>query len=243
MLNFKSRSVRRGTVFGVPAALAIGAALWIRPAARDAVSVGRGAVSSHAVSKAEPPWLYGRADARYTVVEYADLECPYCKAYFPTLRQWIDGHAEVNWEWHHLPLSMHEPAASVEARLVECVGRAQGPSAFWKALGWVYGHTGGDGQGLPAGLRYPDLTPALQGCLDGEQAGEAVRAQAAAAARDGFDATPTLRLEDHATGKSLVLHGPVEGDALLSAIDLVTASGTALPAPGASSAAIDSGSR
>ena len=66
MLNFKSRSVRRGTVFGVPAALAIGAALWIRPAARDAVSVGRGAVSSHAVSKAGPPWLYGRADARGT---------------------------------------------------------------------------------------------------------------------------------------------------------------------------------
>ena len=25
------------------------------------------------------PWRYGRADARFTVVEYADLECPFCQ--------------------------------------------------------------------------------------------------------------------------------------------------------------------
>ncbi|WP_418648959.1 hypothetical protein ACNQFN_01465 [Thauera butanivorans] len=32
---------------------------------------------------------------------------------------------------------------------------------------------------------------------------------------------PTERLEVLLTGKSLLLHGPVEGDALLSALDLV----------------------
>ena len=53
MLNFKSRSVRRGTVFGVPAALAIGAALWIRPAARDAVSVSPPMMSARAASLRE----------------------------------------------------------------------------------------------------------------------------------------------------------------------------------------------
>lgn len=65
---------------------------------------------------AGPPWLYGRSDARFTVVGYADLECPYCRAYFPTLQRWIDTHPEVNWQWHHLPLSMHEPAATAGAR-------------------------------------------------------------------------------------------------------------------------------
>ena len=65
-----------------------------------------------------PPWSYGRPDARFTVVEYGDLECPFCRTYFPVLRRWIDGHPEVSWQWHHLPLAMHEPAASAEARII-----------------------------------------------------------------------------------------------------------------------------
>ncbi|HQC99707.1 MAG TPA: thioredoxin domain-containing protein, partial [Aquabacterium sp.] len=114
---------------------------------------------------AGPPWRYGRVDARFTVVEYADLECPFCRAYFAVLKRWIDQHPEVAWQWHHLPLSMHEPAASTDARLVECVGQAGGHAAFWQAVEWVYAHTRGDGQGLPEGLRYPDLTPDAQQCL------------------------------------------------------------------------------
>ena len=60
---------------------------------------------------AGPPWRYGRDDARFTVVEYADLECPFCRAYFAVLKQLDRRAPEVNWQWHHLPLTMHEPAA------------------------------------------------------------------------------------------------------------------------------------
>lgn len=38
-----------------------------------------------------PPWIYApRDDARFTITLYADLECPYCKAYLPVLKTWID---------------------------------------------------------------------------------------------------------------------------------------------------------
>ncbi|RMV90364.1 DSBA oxidoreductase, partial [Pseudomonas amygdali pv. tabaci] len=67
-------------------------------------------------------WVYGSRDARFTIVEYADLECPYCKDYFPQLKAWVDQHPDVNLQWHHLPLPMHEPAASYEARWAECAG-------------------------------------------------------------------------------------------------------------------------
>jgi hypothetical protein len=30
-----------------------------------------------------PPWHYGNPAARFTIVVYADLECPYCKSYTP----------------------------------------------------------------------------------------------------------------------------------------------------------------
>ena len=176
---------------------------------------------------AGPPWRYGRPDARFTVVEYADLECPFCRTYFPVLKRWIDGHREVNWQWRHLPLTMHEPAASAEARLVECLGEADGPTAFWQAVDWVYAHTRGDGQGLPEGLLHPDLTSAVQQCLASDRPDAVIRAQATEAAKYGVAATPALQLRDNKTGKTLLLPGPVEGDALLSALDLLAVSGAA----------------
>ncbi|MCB2005603.1 MAG: thioredoxin domain-containing protein [Rhodoferax sp.] len=180
---------------------------------------------------AGPPWRYGRADARFTVVEYADLECPFCRAYFAVLKRWIDAHPEANWQWHHLPLSMHEPAATAQARVVECVGQTGGSSAFWQAVEWVYTNTRGEGRGLPEGLRYPGLTAEAQHCLDGDRPDAMIRAQAEEAAQQRIAVTPTLKLQDNQSGKTLLLHGPVEGDALLSAIDLLAAGGTDAPTP------------
>ncbi len=206
------------------------AALWLFGSRPNTRSLGGESARADAATtsspSAGPPWRYGRADARFTVIEFADLECPYCRAYFAVLKRWIQAHPEVNWQWHHLPLAMHDPAASSEARLVECVGESDGPASFWQAVAWVYANTRGNGQGLPEGLRYPDLSSAAQRCLASDRPDVSIRAQAAAAAKDGIEATPTLRLQDRQTGRTLVLHGPVEGDALLSAIDLLAANGT-----------------
>ncbi|HHM5294162.1 TPA: DsbA family protein, partial [Pseudomonas aeruginosa] len=79
---------------------------------------------------AGPPWRHGPADARFTLTLYADLECPFCKAYYPTLMAWIDAHPEASLRWHHLPLAMHDPEASRLARVAECAGEAQGHEAF-----------------------------------------------------------------------------------------------------------------
>src|SRR5258708_25444356 len=110
---------------------------------------GHPIAASSAPAHSGPPWIYGAQGARFTLIEYADLECPYCQAYFPILRRWIDAHPEVNWQWHHLPLSMHEPATTQEARVAECAGETGGPAAFWQAVASVYQHTPRDGPGLP----------------------------------------------------------------------------------------------
>ncbi|CAM5581780.1 hypothetical protein RLIN73S_04197 [Rhodanobacter lindaniclasticus] len=88
----------------------------------------------------------------------------------------------------------------------------------------------GDGQGIPDDLQFPGTTPALRSCLDSTRPEGIVQVQAAEAAQQGIAATPTLRLKDRDTGKTLVLHGPVEGDALLSALDLLATPETGTPA-------------
>ena len=197
-------------------------------ARRARFSFGKNACAGNGTSR--PALALWPRDARFTVVEYADLECPFCRAYFAVLKRWIDAHPDVSWQWHHLPLPLHEPAASAARAWSECVGEAGGQAAFWQAAEWVYPHTRGDGQGLPEGLRYPDLTPAAQQCLDSDRPDALIRAQSASAAQEGIKVTPTLRLQDRQSGKTLLLHGPVEGDALLSAIDLLAASAAAEPA-------------
>lgn len=213
---------------GLVLAVLLGVAGWWvlrNPAPHDvtfsAASPSTAATDASSSVPTGPLWVYGRADARFTVVEFADLECPYCRAYFPVLKGWIDAHPEVNWQWQHLPLTMHDPAATAEARIAECTGEVGGHAAFWKAVAWIYTHTRGDGQGLPPDMPYPDLTPDVQRCLGSDRPDTIVRDQSAEAAKLGIKATPTLQVRDRQSGKSIVLPGPVEGDALLSAIDMI----------------------
>ncbi len=212
-------------VAGILAAGLLGWLLYRTPGA-PAPRTGPEVAQAH---PAGPPWRRGPADARFTLTLYADLECPFCKAYYPTLMAWIDAHPETSLRWHHLPLAMHDPEASRLARMAECAGEAQGHEAFFGAIAWLYQNTRGDGQGLPADLNWPGLTTAIQACLDSERPAAIVRAQADEALRSGITATPTVRLDDGLTGKSLLLHGPVEGDALLSALDLVASEETVGP--------------
>jgi protein-disulfide isomerase len=188
-------------------------------------------VSAETAALTGPPWRYGRLDARFTLIEYADLECPYCKEYFPVLKRWIDANPDVNWQWHHLPLAIHEPAATRGARLAECAGETGGPAAFWKAVDWIYQHTRGDGQGLPPGVELPGKKPDLDACLSSTRPDAVIQVDVEEAAQAGIAATPTLRVVDNQTGKSLLLSGIVEGDALLSAIDLLSSSADEAVAP------------
>ncbi|UQP97333.1 thioredoxin domain-containing protein [Xanthomonas arboricola pv. juglandis] len=221
--------------WAVAAIVLVGLLVWLLAKAPDETPLPHTPGTSSDLP-AGPPWIYGQADARFTLTEFADLECPYCQAYFPRLKQWIDTNPDVNWQWHHLPLPMHEPAATREALLAECAGEVGGHAGFWQAVGWIYANTHSEGQGLPPDTHFPEMTPALQGCLDSPRPADIVRRQSEEAKHAGIGATPVLRLLDRQTGKTLVLNGPVEGDGLLSAVDLLSAShgsaeSTAVPSP------------
>lgn len=181
------------------------------------------ATTADAAQVAGPPWQLGNADGRFTLTLYADLECPFCRAYLPRLKRWVSDNPDVALRWHHQPLAAHEPAASAEARLTECAAEAGGHTAFWQAVEWVYAHTRSDGQGLPDGLRYPDSSTAIEQCMASERLDAVIRAQAEEATKSGVTATPSLRVQDRQTGQAILLQGPIEGDALLSAMDMLAA--------------------
>ncbi|MHB9391536.1 DsbA family protein [Pseudomonas amygdali] len=220
------RPTRRQILYGIGAvALAI-LAFECLPDVRQAMQMLNTAESVSETTKQTKhngAWVYGSSRARFTIVEYADLECPYCKDYFPQLKAWVDQHPDVNLQWHHLPLPMHEPAASYEARWAECAGIERGNDAFWLAVELIYQRTRSNGAGATGNPQIPGLEDRQQyidNCASSNQSVQrAVISQAHKASQDGITATPTLVIKDKVSGRSIKLQGAPDGNVLLSAID------------------------
>lgn len=188
------------------------------------VTVGYAVLKSEVQTRQHSgPWTFGQVDARWTVTEFADLECPYCKAYTPALKAWVQKQKNVNLQWHHLPLDFHGSAAIHEARIVECAGELGGVSAFWQAVDQVFEQTLSNGLGFNGQLNIRDVNrQALMDCaVNNKQISLRISRQAEEAIKFGVTATPTVLIKDNKTGRSLKLEGAADDVMLLSAIDLL----------------------
>jgi Na+/H+ antiporter NhaA len=73
--------------------------------------------------------IRGRLDARVTVVEYGDFECPYCGQAEPVVRELLADFGDVRYVWRHLPLNDVHPHAQQAAEAAEA---AAAQDAFWE---------------------------------------------------------------------------------------------------------------
>ena len=97
---------------------------------KDQASAG----PSLALERADAAWVYGEPKAEITIVEFSDVECPFCARLHPTLAQLVDeSEGRIKWEYRHLPLPMHQNA-ELGAAATECVGEQLGNDAFWDYL-------------------------------------------------------------------------------------------------------------
>jgi protein-disulfide isomerase len=193
-------------------------------------AAGRRAESVRRVS-AERDHIYGNPDARISLIEYSDFECPYCKRFHPTAKQAVDAYeGKVNWVYRHFPLDFHNPLAQKEAEATECANEVGGNDGFWRYADALYERTRSNGQGFP----IDGLVP-LAGELGLDQARFAECFESARHARRvkedleegksiGISGTPGNVLLDNDTGRVRVVSGAVplarlraQIDALLSA--------------------------
>jgi Na+/H+ antiporter NhaA len=78
-----------------------------------------------------PDWdhIRGRSDAPITLVEYGDLECPYCGQAEPAVRDLLSQSHDVRYVWRHLPLRDVHPQAQ---RAAEATEAAAEQGRFWQ---------------------------------------------------------------------------------------------------------------
>ena len=103
--------------------------------------------------------VLGNPAAPVTVVEYSDIECPFCRRFHPTMQKVIAEYGvkgQVSWVYRQFPLDIH-PKAYPEALASECVVAQSDNATFWKFINALMElKIGGDGQ--PTGVISDSLS-------------------------------------------------------------------------------------
>lgn len=85
--------------------------------------------------------ILGNPEAPIVIVEYSDIECPFCKQFHVTMQQIIDEYGrdgQVAWVYRHFPLAQLHPNAPRLSEASECVAESAGNTAFWAFLDEVF---------------------------------------------------------------------------------------------------------
>lgn len=89
----------------------------------------------------ETDHIFGNPNAAVYIVEYADLECPYCKNFHVTMHQLMDYYGpsgNVAWVYRQFPLAQIHSKAPIEAQAAECAAEQGGSEAFFNYIDKVY---------------------------------------------------------------------------------------------------------
>ena len=135
--------------------------------------------------------LRGPADAKVTVVEYGDFECPNCGQAEPVVRELLAGHGDVRYVWRHLPLTdVHNHAQSA----AEAAEAAAAQGAFWEMNDLLFQHQ--DALRITALVRYAEQlgldTDRFRGFLRGRAGAARVAADVESADLSRVSGTPTF---------------------------------------------------
>lgn len=167
--------------------------------------------------------IYGNLNARFTLVEFSDLECPFCKKFHDTPKEVVDAsNGNINWQWKHLPLSFHNPAAEKEALAAECVAEQKGNRGFWVFLDEVFAKSQGNGGGVPNLAEVIESVGAdaslVRECLASGRYDLKIAADVKQATENGISGTPATFIVDNQTGKTQLIRGAQPSQAIAAII-------------------------
>lgn len=121
-----------------------------QPAAAAGEPTARGVSPSAMKAVSDSDHMRGSTDAKVTVVEYSDLECPFCGRFHPTVQQIVDDYdGQVNWVYRHFPLNSIHPKAQKQAEASECVAELGGNDAFWAFIDDLFTNPPATNDALP----------------------------------------------------------------------------------------------
>ncbi|HCH66017.1 MAG: hypothetical protein CL927_12020 [Deltaproteobacteria bacterium] len=183
--------------------------------------------------------VYGDPSAPYTVLEWADFECPHCGIVAPELKQLANDHPEIRVVFRNYPLDMacnpniqrefHKNSCTA-AYAAEC---AQQQGKFWELTGLMFKNQSYlDRAGIETMAEQKGLDVASLGtCMEDPATKAAVKADLEAGESAGVTGTPALfLLGAHGDGTWVKLRASPEQ--ISAIVDAHKAAGAPLPVGG-----------
>lgn len=170
-------------------------------------------------------WIKGNLEAEIIIVEYSDIECPFCKVFHNTLKAVTADYDDnqVAWVFRHFPLDMLHQNARLEAEATQCAGIIGGNDKFWQYLSRLF-ETTNSNDGLDIN-QLPEIAETIgldkqsfSDCLDQGLASEAVETDLQNAIESGAGGTPfaVITTKD---GLKLAIPGAVPAEEMKNLID------------------------
>lgn len=175
--------------------------------------------------------IYGKAEARFSLIVWLDPECPYCKALGSQPEHIVDqSGGRVNLAVRLYPLPFHGPNAVLAASTALCVADQAGVAGYYRFLDTWMAKTSSNGRGLGAGHGdsdpVADLAAAagarnrdeLAGCAASSQTGERLAKDVKAGDAAGIEGTPAIAVRDNRMGHTIMVSGAIGEDDMQNAI-------------------------
>lgn len=168
--------------------------------------------------------IFGDVNALVKVVEYSDLECPFCKRFHATMLQTVAAYnGQVAWVYRHFPIDQLHSKARKEAEATECAGELGGNDKFWaytnRLMDVTPANNGLDLAELPKIATYVGLDAAkFTQCLESGKYAAKIEAQAQEAVAAGARGTP-YSVVVSASGEKSVIPGALPFEQVKGIID------------------------
>ncbi len=163
--------------------------------------------------------IKGNRDAKVFLIEYSDLECPFCSRFHPTAQQVVDEYGgDVAWVYRHFPLDQIHPRARPAAQASECVAEVGGEDAFWAFIDEIFSDQ----------TKLSDLSQiasnvgvsggSYDSCVDGEKYKDKVESQYQEGLNAGVTGTPGNFIVND-KGEAWLVPGALPFESLKTTID------------------------
>lgn len=96
-------------------------------------------VSTTAPAITSADWTEGNPNAKVSLIEYGDFECPACGEYFPVVQQLVQNYSStVLFVFRNFPLYTIHPFAGIGAQAAEAAGLEGGATKYWAMHDLLY---------------------------------------------------------------------------------------------------------
>jgi protein-disulfide isomerase len=162
-------------------------------------------------------YVKGNPDAKVTILEFSDFECPFCKRHDNqgTLEQVIEKYGDdVNVIFSHFPLSFH-PLAQKAQEASECIGEQGGSDAFYAFKKAVFAEPKPTREAITkvAGNIEGIDVDAMETCIDEGKYAQKVTDAMNAGRKWGVTGTPGNLVIDNENGTLTKVSGAVPASA------------------------------